>query len=231
MVQTKSGESQWHYRPLIISVFLIALAVSCKNEKKQETKVATEISSSTRNSNEEEKNNEADKIENTIQKDTVSKEKIKEIEFLKTNGLISPEFNFNNNVVYLNSYNAGKLDYKLMKIIYDETIGKNYMQDPYINFIYVKLGDSILKSKVLYSINEEDISYSFSINENVFFEQYDSSTGWKKYYTFLEKKVAFIETHKLDEAENINKSSVDLNNFTYSTDKNKELKKFNITPR
>lgn len=230
MEQIKNGASLWHYRLLIISIAFFAFAISCKNEKKHETEDATKLSSSAENSNPEEKKDivTIKNNENTIQKDTVSEEKIKEIRFLKTKGLISSEFNFNNNVVYLNSYSNGKLDYKLMKVVYDETIGKSYMHDPYINFIYVKLGDSLLQSKVLYSIDEEDVSYSFNADGNIFFEQYDSSTGWKKYYTFLEKKHKFIESDKLDEAENINQSSIDLNNLTYSTDNNKKRKKFKI---
>jgi len=231
MEQTKNGAYLWHYRLLIISILFSALAISCKNEKKQETKEVTELSSNAGNDSVKEKKDivTINKIENTIQKDTVSDEKIKEIRFLKAKGVISSEFNFNNNVVYLNSYYNGKLDNKLMKVVYDETIGKSYMQDPYINFIYVKLGDSLLKTKVLYSIDEEDVNYSFSIDDNIFFEQYDSSTGWKKYYAFLVKRGKFIESDKLDEAENINQSSIDLNSLTYSTDNNKELKKFKVT--
>ena len=78
----------------------------------------------------------------------------------------------------------------------------------------------------IYSIEEEDIDFAFNIGDNIFFEQYDSSTGWKKYSTFLKTQSKFIETDKLDEAEEIIQSSINLRELTYRTSVDNETKKF-----
>lgn len=229
MVQIKNGVFRWRYHNSSILFCFVIVLLSCNGSKKDETKkdniqepleientIFNEVDTITK---------EESKTSKGQQKDTISEEKLRELIFLKNKDLIPFDFE-HNNAVFFKNYITNNITYNLLKIEYSPTIGKKYLQDPYINFIYVKSGDELIRYSVLYSIEEEDIDFAFNIGENIFFEQYDSSTGWKKYYTFLKSQSKFIETDKIDEAEEIVQSSINLRELTYRTSVDNETKKF-----
>lgn len=226
MEQIKIGGYRCHYH-LIINIILLFFILSCDRRNKESVgieKDKTYIKSRNAKKIDELRREEIREKE----EDTISKNKVKELAFLKEKGIISKDFIYNNNVAFLESYNLNGLTYNLIKIVYDATIGDIYLEDPYIIFIYVKREDE-LKGKIdLYSIEEEDVRFAFKLNNNIYFEQYDSATGWKKYYTFLTDKLVFVETNKLDESEIIIRESINLTDLTFKTNLNEQLKSITI---
>jgi hypothetical protein len=196
-------------------LFLLLIA-SCKKEHefnkadKNEKELTVEDKITLQNSNEIEYN------------DTINSKKIKEIELLKSMNLISQKFNAYNNVVFLENFN----NYYLMKLVYSQSLGKNYIEDPYVNFIYSKENDSILEFQVLYSIDMENISFLYYVDDTPIFEEYDSATGWKRYHTFSKKIGAFIESARIDEDQEID--SINIDDLTYRIINTNEVENFKI---
>ncbi|WP_459212747.1 hypothetical protein [Aquimarina rhabdastrellae] len=119
--------------------------------------------------------------------------------------------------------------YHILKLEYNNKIGSNFKVDPVINIFYITLEDKIIALQKIYSIEEEDFSFAFSKKNELFFEYYDSSTGWKKYIYFSDIDNKFYETKSFDESKNIDKSLLDLMEKKYSIDGNqysfKEMQK------
>ncbi len=226
MVRIYSGVFRCHYQILISFSFLAMTIVSCDEHKikpveKNSVQETLEVNSF-----------EKDEFKNDLvgekQQDTISNDKLEEIIFLKKNEVIASDFSLYNNIVFFKSYEVNDISYNLLKILYDTTIGKDYFVDPYINFLYVKEENKLVDYIVLYTIEAEDIDFSFKLGKYLFFEQYDSSTGWTKYFTFSKNLYKFIETGRLDEAESIIQSSIDLDNLSYQTSSDDANKKFSI---
>lgn len=229
MGEINNGVFRWYCHSNSILFCFVFFLLSCNGNKQNEVKndniqELLEIES-TSFSIADTITEEENRVSEIKQKDTISEEWVRKLIFLKKKGLIPYDFKHNNAVFY-KSYNTNDISYNLLKIKYSTTIGEKYMQDPYINFIYVKSGEELLAYNVLYSIEEEDVDFAFNIDENVFYEQYDSSTGWKKYFSFLKSQSKFISTDEMDEVEEIIQSSINLQKLTYRTSVDNETKKF-----
>ena len=70
------------------------------------------------------------------------------------------------------------------------------------------------------------LSLNLKKENNYFFEYYDSATGWKKIITYDFNLSKFFETHKFDESDDIDLSSVDLDNKKYGLKGKSEVYEF-----
>ncbi|TMU55657.1 hypothetical protein [Flagellimonas algicola] len=207
------------YFTITLVIFLIVF-YSCLGNNNTKTNVKSEAAETSNNVGVV---NKSDK-----EKEPVVENGSDAIRFLKSKGIVGSEYSDKMAMSY-ESKVYRSLKYCLLKLNYDESLGNDYSEDPVINFLYIKKGEDLINLIVLYTINEEDLTFSFNIEKIPFYKYYDSSTGWHKYYSYLPLKENFIETRQLDESEEIKKESIRLGeNLGYQIKSSSDIEKFTV---
>ncbi|MDY8137074.1 hypothetical protein [Aquimarina sp. 2201CG5-10] len=215
---------KWNiYHTLLLTIYTLFFN-SCHNIAKNKV-------IETKKSKLENKNIIDNNVNFNIQSKKLEENELKAIEFLKSKELIDAKYP-NEKVISYESRTNNFVEYCLLKLNNDDSFRNKHSNDPIINFLYIKKGVDLIDMIILYTIDSDDLVFSFEINGIFFYQYYDSLTGWHKYYSYLLQKRSFLETRSLDESEKIDRSSIKTNKeLTYQTDFSSDKEKFILTQK